>query len=335
MSYFNDLKSYKRNLLIQLIEKGAEDALIAELTEFSESWVRHLRSIYEKHGASGLILEKPGGSKCRLSDANLANLHTILGKGAPEYGLEGEFWDRKRVKYVIEQEFGVIYDEEHISFILAKINYTLQKPRKKDFRQNDEKVLEWQQDTLPSIKKKVAQDPKNVLLTADEAGFNLLSSTQRTYAPCGQTPVIQQDCKYTHLSVIAAISPQGELVTDIREEAFNSEAIVKFLRLLLVLFKKDIHLIWDGAKIHANEVVKTFLSTDPDAKRLYLYRIPPYSPELNPTEQVWNNLKNVKLKNLFSKTKQELKTKVNQAIETLKTQTDIVKAFFKHPQIVF
>jgi transposase len=154
MSYFNDLKSYKRNLLIQLIEKGSDNSLIAELTEFSESWVRQLRRVYEKNGASGLNLEKPGGSKCRLSDANLEHLRTVLGKGAPEYGLEGEFWDRKRVKYVIEQEFGIIYDEEHISCILAKINYTLQKPRKKDFRQNDEKVVEWQQTTLPEIKKK-------------------------------------------------------------------------------------------------------------------------------------------------------------------------------------
>jgi transposase len=186
-----------------------------------------------------------------------------------------------------------------------------------------------------SYKKKVAEDPENILLTVDEAGFNLLASTQRTYAPCGKTPVIQQDCKYTHLSVIAAISPKGELVTEIRETPFDSEAIVKFLRALLILFKKDIHLIWDGAKIHANETIKTFLDTDTEAKRLHLYRIPPYSPELNPTEQVWNNLKNVKMKNSFSKNKQELKLKLNKAIDTLKTQTDIVKAFFKHPQVVF
>jgi transposase len=154
MPYFNDLKSYKRNLLIQLIEKGSDNSLIAELTEFSESWVRRLRSIYEKQGASGLNLEKPGGSVCRLNTTKLEHLRSVLDKGAPAYGLEGEFWDRKRVKYVIEQEFCVIYDVEHISFILAKINYTLQKPRKKDFRQEDEKVALWQQETLPAIKKK-------------------------------------------------------------------------------------------------------------------------------------------------------------------------------------
>jgi putative transposase len=81
-------------------------------------------------------------------------LRHILDKGAELYGLEGSFWDRKRVKYVIEQEFGVVYDIEHISDILAKINYTLQRPVKKDYRQSAEKVKQWTEQTLPEIKKR-------------------------------------------------------------------------------------------------------------------------------------------------------------------------------------
>lgn len=188
---------------------------------------------------------------------------------------------------------------------------------------------------LTRNKKKVAQDPENVLLTSDEAGFNLLSSAMRTYAPCGKTPVLQEDCKYTHLSAIAAISPQGDCITTVREESFDSAAIVVFLELLLTKFKKEIHLIWDGAKIHVGQVVKDFLATNPDAQRLFLYRIPPYSPELNPTELVWNQLKNVKLKNVFSKNKEELKTNLNKAIDQIQQQTDIIKSFFRHPKVAF
>ena len=174
-----------------------------------------------------------------------------------------------------------------------------------------------------------------MLLTSDEAGFNLLSSRMRTYAPCGQTPVLQQDCKYSHLSVIAAISPQGEIVSDILDGNFNGDEIVKFLKKLLATFKKEVHLIWDGAKCHCGEAVKTFLATFPDAKRLFLYKIPPYSPELNPTEQLWNQAKNVSLKNVFSKTKKELLTKLNHVLDNFKTKTKIIKAFFKHPKVKF
>jgi transposase len=174
-----------------------------------------------------------------------------------------------------------------------------------------------------------------VLLTSDEAGFNLLSSRLRTYAPCGQTPILQQDCKYSHISAIAAISPSGEIVSDFLDGNFDGNAIVKFLKKILTTFKKEIHLIWDGAKCHYGETVKTFLSTEPDAKRLFLYRIPPYSPELNPTEQLWNNAKNVQLKNVFSKNKTELLNKLNIVFDDFQQKTDIIKAFFKHPKVKF
>lgn len=154
MNTLHHLKTFKRNLVIRLIENGETDSSIATLTELSESWVRHLRHVYRHEGAEGLILKKPGGSVCRLSPENLEHLCTILDKGAVAYGLEGAFWDRKRVKYVIEQEFKVEYDVEHISHILARLNYTLQRPRKKDFRQSDEKVDLWKTETLPEIKKK-------------------------------------------------------------------------------------------------------------------------------------------------------------------------------------
>lgn len=157
----------------------------------------------------------------------------------------------------------------------------------------------------------------------------------RTYAPCGKTPIVQQDCKYSHLSVIAAISPQGQIVTEIMDGNFDGIAVVKFLKTLLNQFKKEVHLIWDGAKIHCGEAVKTFLANDPDAKRLFLYRIPPYSPQFNPTEQLWNNAKNVVLKNVFSKNKTELLGRLEIVFDDFKNKTEIVKAFFRHPKVKF
>jgi transposase len=154
MQHLHPLKEYKRNLVIRLLEKGESNETIAELTELSVSWIRQLRTLHNRGDAEVLRLQKPGGSKCRLTPNNFETLRLLLDKGAIAYGLEGEFWDRKRVKHVIKQVFDIEYDEEHISVILAKINYTLQKPRKKDFRQDDEKVALWTTETLPDIKKK-------------------------------------------------------------------------------------------------------------------------------------------------------------------------------------
>lgn len=153
MTYIHASKSYRRNLVKKLFEQGKTDSEISYLSEYSESWVRQLRTKYEKEESCITILHKPGGSVCRLSPSNFEQLRQILSRGAESYGFEGEFWDRKRIKYVIEQEFSVIYDIEHISDIVAKINFTLQKPIKKDFRQDAERVKIWTETTLPEIKK--------------------------------------------------------------------------------------------------------------------------------------------------------------------------------------
>lgn len=48
-------------------------------------------------------------------------------------------------------------------------------------------------------------------------------------------------------------------------------------------------MIWDNAKIHKSKLVETFAEEHKD--ELFLLNLPPYSPMLNPQENVWNILK--------------------------------------------
>lgn len=48
-------------------------------------------------------------------------------------------------------------------------------------------------------------------------------------------------------------------------------------------------MIWDNARIHTSKVVEEFISNHEDL--LFILNLPPYSPMLNPQENVWNKLK--------------------------------------------
>lgn len=72
-----------------------------------------------------------------------------------------------------------------------------------------------------------------------------------------------------------------------------------------------------------------------EKRSLWLEKLPAYSPELNPAEQVWGYLKNVLLKNEVSKTLAELKLKVVAAMETIKNDKELIKSFFAHPKACF
>ena len=99
------------------------------------------------------ISQKHLGAKSRLSAEQLAKLPEFLLKGSEYYEFSGDYWTHKRVKYVIEKEYGVIYEVKQVGRILAKIAWTLQKPQKKDAQQDLVKVEKWKIEDLPALKK--------------------------------------------------------------------------------------------------------------------------------------------------------------------------------------
>ena len=60
----------------------------------------------------------------------------------------------ERVRHVIETEYQVVYQVKQVGRILALINWTRQKPQKKEAKQDLQKVAQWQTEDLPKLKKK-------------------------------------------------------------------------------------------------------------------------------------------------------------------------------------
>jgi len=162
-----------------------------------------------------------------------------------------------------------------------------------------------------------------------------LPSVQRTYSKRGCTPRL--DAAIVTSKVVraaVAISPQGDLFCEVRECNFGSPAVTRFLTNLQRQWRKKLLVIWDGASIHTCNHVKQWL-TNQKENRIWLARFPPYSPELNPAEQVWNYLKNVLLRNICCKTVKELKQKVIEAFEILKKDRQLIQLFFCHKNTAF
>lgn len=166
----------------------------------------------------------------------------------------------------------------------------------------------------------------------DEAGFYLLPSVVRTYAPRGQTPTLVAPKSYQHLSVISGITASGQLVTQMQETAYRGPAIVRFLRHLLRQIPGKLLVLWDGARIHRCKAVQAFLSTCTD-NRLRLERLPAYAPELNPDEGIWHSLKNVELRNVVCQTLRELRYELRLAIARLRHKRSVIQACIAHARL--
>lgn len=96
--------------------------------------------------------------------------------------------------------------------------------------------------------------------------------------------------------------------------------------------KHNLSLIWDGAKIHAGNPVKQFLTDNPG--RIQLYRLPAYSPELNACELLWAYLKD-RLANRVFLNLDELYDAACEELELIKNNRNLVRSFFRHKEVAF
>jgi transposase len=160
----------------------------------------------------------------------------------------------------------------------------------------------------------------------DEAGFYLLPGLVRTYAPRGETPILSSFQTYDHLSIMSGVTMGGKLYTLVRDTALTSLESVVFLKHVRRETKSKLLVIWDGSPIHRREV-RTFMQNG-GARHIHLEQLPSYAPELNPDEGVWEQLKNVEMRNLSCEDLNHLRIELNLAINRLRSKPRLIQSFF-------
>ncbi|GAB4041886.1 IS630 family transposase (plasmid) [Spirosoma sp. SC4-14] len=145
--------------------------------------------------------------------------------------------------------------------------------------------------------------------------------------------MVAEQAGRTHLSLIAAIAPNGRLYLAVQDRPLISDEIVCFLNKLCSRYRKsNLLVIWDGASIHRSQAVKAFLSCKPG--RVHLERLPAYSPELNPVELLWSHLKR-SLKNQLFTSLEQFQAAVLKQMERLHGDPKLVTSFFRKKEVAF
>ena len=150
----------------------------------------------------------------------------------------------------------------------------------------------------------------------------------RTYAPCGQTPILKEFLSYKHLSLIGAVTPQGRLFLTVYAHSITSREIICFLGQLQRLIPGMLLVIWDGIPTHRSKVVKAYLAAGA-AKRIHLEQLPGYAPDLNPTEWVWSYLKIADLANTACDHLPELEALIQNSKRRMQRKPELIQAFVR------
>lgn len=313
----------------ELLEAGWRQSEVAEVLGVTKGavsqWVKRVR----EGGIEALQRHPAPGATPKLSAAQLEKLPDVLARGATRYGFRGKVWTHPRIAAVIKQEFGVQYHANHIPRLLKKIGWSRQKPRRRATQRNEAIIQQWRDRDWPSIRKE-AQAAGQTIVFMDEAGFRLLPAVVRTYAPRGQTPVLDVPLSRDHLSMLGALTLNGQMLTWIQDHSVKGHDVVRFLKHLLAHIPGKLLVIWDNLPAHKGQAVKDFLRQGA-ARRLTLKALPSYAPELNPQEGIWRFVKYVELRNICCHHLTELRVEVRRAIERLRFKADVILGCIRQP----
>ena len=144
---------------------------------------------------------------------------------------------------------------------------------------------------LKKILNEVLPNKKIELLFYDEAFFRRESTVIRGWYPRGSKTEIRCPMTFEKVGACGAVDPRTGSLYSLCFDGFDSDTFIYYLTWLLGVVKaeKKIVIVCDNATPHKSHKIKEFVQKN--NVRLDLLYLPPYSPDLNPIERVWKNLR--------------------------------------------
>jgi transposase len=305
----------RRRLAFRLFQKHTPKATIARQLAVSYVTVWRWEARWQKEGAEGWREHEHPGSDSRLSPKQQRELLARLKKGARAYGYPTDLWTLKRVAEVIRKEYGVEYTLSGVWRVLRALGLSAQVPLQIALERDETYIRNWVRTEWPAIAQRALRTRATVVFV-DESGLQTTPNVRRSWAVMGERLVLRSPSHHEKLSVISGVTAEGELYFEIHEHDVTGTEVLWFLEQLLEEIPGRVIVLWDNGGIHRCVEVQTFVWEN--RRRLSLRRFPPYAPELNPDEAIWDVIKNDRLANYCPRTLEELHDTVARELGKLK-----------------
>ena len=320
-----------RSRCIRMLRKGMKQHEVAEALEVARGTIGRWWGIYKLEGMNGLKLKKRGrryGQKRRLDREQERSIQRMLVDKTPDQlKLPFALWTRKAVQEVITEHFGLKLPIRTVGEYLHRWGFTPQKPVKKSYEQQPERVKKWLDEEYPDIARKAREEGAEILW-GDETGISSEDNRGRGYAPKGQTPVVFGPGKRFSASMISAINNQGKMRFMVYEGALRVDTFLKFLRRVIKDAGKKVFLIVDNLRVHHAIKVRKWI--EKHKEKIEIFFLPPYCPEHNPDEYLNHDVKAHLRKKPMPRSGCELKSGLRSYMRRLQWKTDKIARFFDH-----
>jgi transposase len=316
------------------MEQGESPDDIARIFNVSRRSLFAWQRAYREYGEAGLKTKKTRGPDAKLNANQMSSLYALLVGSDPRqlsFGLA--LWTRIMVQELIWKRFGIRLSVASVGRVLHQLGMSPQKPLYKAYQQNPELVERWKSEDYPRIVKE-AKETDAIIYFADEAAISTHYHTGTTWAPVGQTPTVKHTGAKKSAFMVSAVTRQGKLRFQIFDKGIKAKEFEAFCkRLMSDSGGRPVYLILDNSRVHHAKRLKKF--ADDSNGMLKLFFLPAYSPELNPDEWVWKNVKHDHVGRAAVDGIHQMKALMLSELRRLQKLPALVCSFFRDPNLAY
>jgi transposase len=280
-------RPWRRYQAVILATQGHTAADIAHALGCSPRSIQAWVARYNRGGPPALQERSHTGRRPRFAGPELLRFQERLEAGPTPDDRVCTFRGRD-LQHILEQEFGVLMSLQSVYNLLHRHGFSSLMPRPRHPEADEELqaiVKEVVVDQIEAIKE-AHPDEQVQLWFADEARFGQQGTLTRVWAKTGSRPRAVRQNRYTFLYVLTAVWVTTGAASGLISPVLNAAVVNLFLEQFSREVPAGVHavLLWDGAGYHVSEALKI-------PKNVSIIQLLPYSPELNPVENLWHYLR--------------------------------------------
>jgi transposase len=274
---------------VERVQAGESPEVVIGALGFSRSCIYTWLARYRHGGWDALKTPRLTGRPLKIKAAQMRWLYrTITGKSPLQFRFEFALWTREMIQVLLGEKFKLRLSLSSIGRLLRQLGLSCQRPLFRATEQDPERVRRWLEEQYPAIRARARRQGAEIYF-GDEAGVRSDGHAGTTWGVRGKTPVVRSTGQRSAVNMLSAVSARGKLRFMLAKGKINGAVFVEFLKRLMHRASRPVFLILDGVRYHHSRAVNDYVASL--SGKLELFFLPPYSPELNPDEQVWNYVK--------------------------------------------
>jgi transposase len=316
-----------RKRAVASVQAGQSPEVVAVAFGINRVTIYGWLARYREGGWLALDARKRGGRRPKLDAKAIRWIYkTVTEKNPLQLKFTFALWTARMIGQLIFKRFRVKMSKSSVCRLLGQLGLTPQRPVWRAYQQQPEEVQRWLQEEYPRIRC-LAKQKKALIFFGDEAGVRSDHHAGTTWGVKGKTPVVSSTGSRFGLNLISAVSAQGEFRFMTVKGRVGATHFIDFIKRLLHNVPRVVFLIVDGHPAHKAKVVKRFVESLKDRFRLFF--LPPYSPELNPDERVWNDLKTNAIGRQSIESPKTLQKAIISHLRLVQKSPDRVRSYFQ------